>query len=68
MTFHLPFTMSFVLAAAALSKLVIANDCPNANPDTLADSSRLKSTGEINDGLRWFYCGGLGVALACMGM
>ena len=67
MTLHLPFIMSFVLAAAALSKLVVASDCSDADPMTLAMESRRFSETEISPGLRWFYCAGLGIALACMG-
>ncbi|MCJ1230264.1 hypothetical protein MMC12_006936 [Toensbergia leucococca] len=64
---HLPFIMSFVLAASALSKLVIAHDCPDADPTTLSETSRLSSNADLTSGLRWYYCAGLGIALACMG-
>ena len=67
MYLHLPFIMSFVLAAASLSKLVISHDCTDADPNTLADSSRQNSDPEIQAGLRWFYSVGLGISLACMG-
>jgi hypothetical protein len=60
--------MSFVLAAAALSRLVIAHDCANANIESLTDTYASKSEGNISNGLRWYYCAGLGIALACMGM
>lgn len=63
---HLPFIMSFVLSAAALSKLVIAHDCHNADPESLSDMYIPKSEAEISHGLRWFYCAGLGLALAFM--
>ncbi|KAH8820490.1 bacterial low temperature requirement A protein-domain-containing protein [Xylogone sp. PMI_703] len=63
---HLPFTMSFVLASAALSKLVLQTDCGNANTEDLSEVSQAKSEPEISIGLRWFYCTGLGIALACM--
>lgn len=36
-TFHLPFIMSYTLAGSALSKLVLAHDCGNANPENLDD-------------------------------
>ena len=68
LTMHLPFIMSFILAAASLSKIVIAHDCPAADPGTLAEISRQYSEAEISDGLRWFYCAGLGIALASMGV
>lgn len=60
--------MSFVLGAAALSKLVLATDCPDADAHDLLELSEEKSEHEIPDGLRWFYCAGLGLALFCMGM
>ena len=58
--------MSIILASGALSKLVIAHDCANADPHTLTEAYALRSTEEIDDGLRWFYSAGLGLALACM--
>lgn len=64
---HLPFIMSFVLGAAALSKLVLATDCADANLEDLLELSMEKSEHEIPDGLRWFYCAGLGLALFMMG-
>ncbi|KAI9815775.1 MAG: hypothetical protein M1827_002171 [Pycnora praestabilis] len=65
---HLPFVMSFVLASAALARLVIAHDCPDANINTLSDEYVSSSAGNVTDGLRWLYCGGLGISLACMGI
>ncbi|TVY12845.1 hypothetical protein LARI1_G008847, partial [Lachnellula arida] len=65
-TAHLPFIMSFVLGAAALSKLVIAHDCQDAEVGYLTEAYMAKSEGEIPIGLRWFYCAGLGIALLCM--
>lgn len=62
---HLPFVLGFTLASGALAKLVVAHDCPNASIDQLADSSAADSEAEIDAGLRWFFCGGLGIALAC---
>ncbi|KAF2097442.1 hypothetical protein NA57DRAFT_58029 [Rhizodiscina lignyota] len=63
---HLPFTMAFVLAGAALSKLVLAHDNPNADPHDLFGSYEERSLPEISNGLRWYYCAGLAIALACM--
>lgn len=60
--------MGYVLAAATMSRLVLAHDCRDANVDDLGESFIPKSEGELSDGLRWFYCGGLGVALACMSL
>lgn len=64
--FHLPFIMSFVLAGASLSRLVLAHDCVNTDPETLGENYIGRSEPEIPTGLRWFYCGGLGTALICM--
>ncbi len=64
---HLPFIMSFILAAGSLSKLVVATDCHNANEHDLTEFYADKSENHIPDGLRWFYCAGLGLALTCMG-
>ncbi|TVY32285.1 hypothetical protein LSUB1_G007219, partial [Lachnellula subtilissima] len=60
--------MSFVLGAAALSKLVIAHDCQDTEVDYLTETYMAKSDDEIPIGLRWFYCAGLGIALLCMGI
>ena len=60
--------MAYVLAGAALSRLVLATDCRNANIDDLADTYVSRSESEVSSGLRWFYCAGLGVALLCMSM
>ena len=62
---HLPFILAFVLGAGALSKLVVAHDCPDTDVAALAEASAAKSVGELDPGLRWFFCGGVGVALAC---
>ena len=63
---HLPFIMSYVLAAATLSKLVLAHDCSDTDIETLGELYITKSVGEIPTGLRWYYCGGIGVSLLCM--
>ncbi|KAE8449698.1 hypothetical protein EG329_007473 [Mollisiaceae sp. DMI_Dod_QoI] len=67
-TAHLPFVMSFVLGASALSKLVLATDCRDANIEALFETYMARSDTEIPSGLRWFYCIGLGLALFCMGI
>lgn len=64
--FHLPFIMSFVLAGASLSRLVLAHDCADTDRETLDESYFDRSESEISIGLRWFYCAGLGIALASM--
>ena len=60
--------MSVVLAAAAQSKLVLATDCSDTNILDLTGAYTAKADPEIPIGLRWFYCAGLGIALACMGV
>jgi len=51
---------------AALEYLVVAYDCPDANPDDVVDELG-HAKDSISSGLRWFFCGGLAVAVACMG-
>jgi hypothetical protein len=58
--------MSFVLGGAALSKLVVATDYEDANIVDLTESYQAKADDEVAIGLRWFYCAGFGIALACM--
>ena len=65
---HLPFVLSFVLASGALAKLVVAHDCPNSAIEALAETSAANSVAELDVGLRWFFCGGIGVALVCTGL
>lgn len=64
---HLPFIMSFILASTALSKIVLATDCKNADIQDLTTTYKAKSAPTIPLGLRWFYCGGLGISLLSMG-
>lgn len=66
MTAHLPFIMGYVLAAASLSRLVLATDCHDANAEDLTEAYISNSQNELPAGLRWFYCAGLGIALLCM--
>jgi hypothetical protein len=63
---HLPFIMGYVLAASTLSQLVLAHDCSDADAHDLGDAYETRSAGQISQALRWFYCGGLGVALIAM--
>jgi hypothetical protein len=63
---HLPFIMSFVLSASALGMLVRAHDSPDAPLESLYETFIPRSEDHISDGLRWFYCGGLGLSLLCM--
>jgi len=58
--------LAYVLAAATLSKLVLAHDCDNANVEDLGESYQVKSHAELDQGLRWFYCAGIAGALFSM--
>jgi low temperature requirement protein LtrA len=60
---HLPFVMGYTLAATAMSKIVLAHDHSNADEESLGEPYDSKSLAEVSTGLRWFYCGGLCVAL-----
>ncbi|KAG8893810.1 hypothetical protein FRB99_001697, partial [Tulasnella sp. 403] len=63
---HLPFTMSFTLAGAALSRLVVAHDTENTSVESLTEVFQERSEEHLADALRWFYCGGLSVSLVFM--
>ena len=65
-TCHLPFVLSYTLAAATLSKLVIAHDCFNSNIEDLGETYQLKSVANLTQGLRWCYCGGIASSLMTM--
>lgn len=58
--------MSYVLAAAMLSRIVLAHDCPNSPPSHLSPAYEEHSVEMLSSGQRWFYCSGLGVAMLCM--
>jgi hypothetical protein len=60
--------MGYVLAASTLSRLVLAHDCPDADPHDLGEHYEENSETEVSHGLRWFYCGGLGIALISMAL
>ncbi|AEO63816.1 uncharacterized protein THITE_157734 [Thermothielavioides terrestris NRRL 8126] len=64
---HFVLSMAFILAAAALSKMVLLTDCPNAPLDGLTALYQGRSGDAMSLGLRLYYCAGLGIALACMG-
>lgn len=64
---HLPFIMAFILAGGALAKLVVATDCGDTDVDALTETYAERSVSEVEVGIKWFYCGGLGTALASMG-
>ena len=64
---HLPFIMGYVLAAATLTRLVLAHDFEGADPEhDLGERYALNSPAELETAMCWFYCGGLGVALITM--
>ena len=65
---HLPMVMGYVLGAATLGQLVLAHDCLDSDPETLGEAYVNRSVGEVPPGIRWFYCGGIGVTLLSMGV
>ncbi|KAK4448935.1 hypothetical protein QBC34DRAFT_485330 [Podospora aff. communis PSN243] len=65
---HLVFTLSYILAAAAMCKLVVITDCPNAPFSALTPFYQHRSDDHISTGLRLYYCIGLGLALFSMGL
>ncbi|KAH7197126.1 bacterial low temperature requirement A protein-domain-containing protein [Fusarium flagelliforme] len=65
---HLPFIMGYILASAGLSKLVLVADTPSANPEHLTDHYIERAEPEIANGIRYFYCHGLAIALLFMGV
>jgi len=68
LSIHLPFVMAFVLAGSALAKIVLSTDCADANVLDQQAVYATKSTDVVPMGLRWYYCGGLAIALFCMGV
>lgn len=60
---HLFFVMSYIPAAAALTKLVAAADCPDADPESLSHHWHERSEDHVSLGIRLFYCVGLGAAV-----
>lgn len=65
---HLPFIMAFVLGGGGLARLVLSHDAPGSHLDWLTETYQARSEDHIPDGIRWFYCGGFGIALLLMGM
>ena len=65
---HLPFIMAFVLSGGALARRVVADDCADANAEHLSEEYRVRSENVIGPGIRWFYCGGIGLSLMLMGV
>ncbi|KAL8397800.1 hypothetical protein RB594_004488 [Gaeumannomyces avenae] len=65
---HLPFTMSYTVATAGLSKLVVASDVADASPKDLTSTYAHRSEAHVPLGIRLFYCVGLSLSLALMGL
>lgn len=65
---HLVFTLSYILAAAAMCKLVVITDCANAPLSALTPFYQHRSDDHITEGLRLYYCIGLALALFSMGL
>lgn len=63
---HLPLVMGYVLAAATLSQLILAHDTKDSSVETLGEEYTDRSKAIVPSGIRWFYCGGIGVALLSM--
>lgn len=60
--------MGYILAAAALSMLVVATDAPNTDAHDLTHHYEERSEPEVSEGIRYFYCSGLAIALFFMGL
>lgn len=65
-TAHLPFIMSYILAASTLTTLVLAHDSTDTNPDWLGSQYVDRSVPALEPAMRWFYCGGIGLAFMFM--
>ncbi|KAL8309273.1 hypothetical protein RB597_009511 [Gaeumannomyces tritici] len=65
---HLPFIMSYTVATAGLSKLVVASDVADASPKDLTSTYAHRSEAHVPLGIRLFYCVGLSLSLALMGL
>lgn len=66
MSCHLPFLLGYSLSAGALSRLVLAHDCNDAEVESLTESYSKKSEADISPGLTWFYCAGMAITLISM--
>ncbi|KAK4896676.1 hypothetical protein LTR49_028106, partial [Elasticomyces elasticus] len=60
--------MAFVLGGGALASLVVATDTENMHLEYLTETYQCGSEHDTRQGIRWFYYGGFGVTLACMGV
>jgi len=60
---HLLFVMSYILSAAALTRLVLAHDCIDTPVESLTHLWEERSEAEVHLGMRLFYSVGLGLAM-----
>ena len=58
--------MAYVLGSSGLARLVFAIDTPNSHLEALTATYQGRAEEEISMGIRWFYCAGFAIALACM--
>lgn len=65
---HLLFILSWTIGGAGLSKLVLAHDCQDTHVEDLYHTYEERSFEHLEESLRWFYCGGLAVALFSMSL
>ncbi|KAF2230562.1 hypothetical protein EV356DRAFT_453607 [Viridothelium virens] len=65
---HVPLVMAYAISGAALSRILLAHDTSRSSMETLSETYMARSELEVSRGQRWFYCTGLGIALACMGI
>ncbi|KAL9085524.1 MAG: hypothetical protein Q9165_007569 [Trypethelium subeluteriae] len=65
---HFVTFMSYAISGAALSRILLAHDTSRSSMETLSETYMARSEAEVSTGQRWFYCTGLGVTLACMGI
>jgi hypothetical protein len=65
---HLPFILTLTLAASSAARLVLAHDLSSTPVDALVPPFVGRSLEHPEPGIRWFYCAGLAIALASMGI
>lgn len=65
---HIPFIMGFILAAASLADIVLAHDTSGTHLEALGEAYVRRSEEEVLQGIRWFFCGGIGISLFSMGL
>ena len=65
---HLPFILTLTLAASSAARLVLAHDLASTPITALIPPFVGRSLEHPEPGIRWFYCAGLAIALASMGV